>query len=86
MKHFATASCITLFNLVLPVQTGLILQAPVAKQDTVADPDKVYPLLQLYVSVPPNDVLVGVPGEPLEIEGGEPQSTAVKKTRKNNLS
>ena len=47
MKHFVTASCTTLLYLVLPVQTGLVLQAPVAKQDTVADPDRVYPLLQL---------------------------------------
>ena len=74
MKHFVK---VTLFYLVLPVQTGLVLQAPVAKQDTVADPDRMYPLLQLKVNVPPNVVLDSVPGIPSEMDGGEPQSTAI---------
>ena len=29
------------------------------------------------MTVPPNVVLVGVPGDPLEIEGGKPQETAI---------
>ena len=62
--------------IVLPVQVGLVFQPPLAKQDTVADPDKVYPLLQLYVTVPPKVVLDGVPGDPLVIDGGGPQLTA----------
>ena len=54
-------------------------QFPLAKQDTVADSDRVYPLLQLYVTVPPNVVLDGVPGDPLEMDGGElPQLTAAR--------
>ena len=51
-------------------------QLPLAKQDTVADPDRMYPLLQLYVTVPPKVVLDGVPEDPSDMEGGEPQSTA----------
>ena len=58
------------------MHVGIVLQPPLAKQDTIADPDRVYPLLQLYVTVPPKVVLDGVPGDPLEIDGGEPQSTA----------
>ena len=60
----------------LPVHVGVVLHTPLAKQDTVADPNRVYPLLQLYVTVPPKIVLDGVPGDPLEIDGGGPQSTA----------
>ena len=30
-----------------PVHVGLLLQLPLAKQDTVGDPDRMYPLLQL---------------------------------------
>ncbi len=33
-------------------------------------------MLQLYVTVPPNVVLVGVPEDPLIIVGGRPQETA----------
>ena len=29
------------------------------------------------MTVPPNVVLVGIPGDPLEIEGGKPQDTAI---------
>ena len=50
-------------------------QLPLAKQDTVADPDRMYPLLQLYVTVPPKFVLDGVPEVQSLMEGGEPQST-----------
>ena len=59
------------------MQVGLVLQNPLAKQDNLADPDRIrYPLLQLYVTVPLKVVLDGDPGDPLEIEGGEPQLTA----------
>ena len=61
----------------IPVHVGLVLQDPLDKQVTVGDPDRMYPLLQLYVTVPPNVVLVGVPGDPLVMEGGDPQSIAV---------
>lgn len=54
-----------------------MLQRPLAKQNTVADPDRVYPRLQLYVTVPLNVVLLGVPGNPFEMEGGVPQATGV---------
>ena len=65
-------------NLV-PAHVGCELQSPLAEQDTVADPVRVYPLSQLYITITPNVVLVGVPGNPLEMDGNEPQSTAVKK-------
>ena len=42
----------------------------------MADPDRMYPLLQLYVTVPSKVVLDGVPEVPSEMEGGELQSTA----------
>ena len=63
--------------MIIPEHIGLVLQSPIAKQDTVADPDRTYPLLQLYVTVPLNVVLLGVPGEPLGMAGGVPQSIAV---------
>ena len=31
----------------IPVHVGLVLQLPLAKQDTAGDPDRMYPLLQL---------------------------------------
>ena len=31
--------------MILPVHSGVVSQLPLAKQDTVADPDRVYPLL-----------------------------------------
>ncbi len=34
------------------MQLGLVLQLPVARQVTVADPDRLYPVLQLYITVP----------------------------------
>ena len=33
--------------MILPVHTGVVSHLPLAKQDTVADPDKMYPLLHL---------------------------------------
>ena len=33
--------------MILPVHIGIVSQLPLAKQDTVADPDTRYPLLQL---------------------------------------
>ena len=33
--------------MILPVHSGVVSHLPLAKQDTVADPDKMYPLLQL---------------------------------------
>ena len=33
--------------MILPVHVGVLSQLPLAKQDTVADPDKMFPLLQL---------------------------------------
>ena len=62
----------------LPAHIGCELQSPVAKQDTIANPDRVYPLSQLYITDSPNVVLDVVPGKPLEMIGGEPQSTAAK--------
>ena len=44
-----------------------------------AEFDIMYPVSQLYVTVPPTRVLVGVPGEPLEMEGGDPQETEGEK-------
>ncbi len=55
-----------------PMQLGLVLQFQ-SRHVTVADPDRLYPVLQLYITVPPCIVLVGVPGDPFEIEGGRPQ-------------
>ena len=62
----------------LPSHVGCELQSPLAKQDTIANPDRVYPLSQMYITDFPKVVLDGVPGEPLEMIGGEPQSTAAK--------
>ena len=62
----------------LPVHNGKELHIPVARQAIMADPERVYPMSQLYVTVPPNVVLVGVPGDPLVMLGGGPQSTAVR--------
>ena len=59
------------------MHVGVVSQLSLAKQDTVADPDRKYSLSQLYVTVPPNFVLDDVPGDPLGMEGGVPQSTAV---------
>ena len=33
-------------DMILPVHSGVVSQIPLAKQDTVADPDRMYPLLQ----------------------------------------
>ena len=33
--------------MILPVHSGVESQIPIAKQDTVADPDRMYPLLHL---------------------------------------
>ena len=33
--------------MILPVHTGVVSHLPLAKQGTVADPDKMYPLLHL---------------------------------------
>ena len=33
--------------MILPVHSGVVSQIPLAKQDTVAEPDRVYPLLQV---------------------------------------
>ena len=41
----------------------------------MADPDRMYPLVQMYVTVPLKVVLDGVPEVPSKMEGGEPQST-----------
>ena len=30
--------------MIVPVHSGVVSQLPLAKQDTVADPDKMYPL------------------------------------------
>ena len=54
-----------------------MLQLLLVKQVTVADPMRVYPLLQLYITVPPNVVVVGVPGDPLAIDGGWPQVSPI---------
>ena len=43
----------------------------------VVDPRMMYPSLQLYTMVSLNVVLAGVVGDPLVMEGGGPQSTAV---------
>ena len=40
-------SCLHYNYAQIPGQVGLVLQSPLAKQDTVADPDRTYPLLQL---------------------------------------
>ena len=61
--------------MILPVHSGVVSQLPLPKQDTVADPDRMYPLLQLYVTLPPKVVLDGLPEVPSEMVGGEPQST-----------
>ncbi len=34
----------------------------------------------MYVTVPPATVLVGIPGDPLEIDGGEPQIAVITMT------
>ncbi len=60
-----------------PEQIGFVLQLPLASQVTVADPDIRYLSLHVYDTLPPNAVLVGVPGDPLGTVGGEPQSTTV---------
>ena len=61
----------------IPVHVGLVLQDPLDIQVTVADPDRKYSLVQLYITVPPTVVLVGVPGDPLVMEGGDPQPIVV---------
>ena len=33
--------------MIIPVHFGVVTQLPLAKQDTVADPDRMYPLLHL---------------------------------------
>ena len=43
---------------------------------TVAFPNSTNPVTQLYVTTPLNVVLVGVPEDPLSMEGGRPQETA----------
>ena len=53
-----------------------MLQSPLARQDAVGDPDRVYPLLQLYVAMLSNVVVVNVL-DPSAIVGGVLQSTAV---------
>ena len=53
-----------------------MLQLPLDKQDTVPDPERLYPLLQLYIAVLSNVVVVNVL-DPSLIIGGPPQSTAV---------
>ena len=50
-------------------QVGLVLQLPLARQVTVGCPERWQPVLHMQITVPPNVVLVGVPGDPLEIEG-----------------
>ena len=48
-----------------------MLQSLLAKQVTIADPDRMYPLLHLYITIPPKVVLDGVPEVPSKTEGGE---------------
>ncbi len=38
-------------------------------------------MLQVYVTVPPATVLVGVPGDALEIDGGESQIAVIMDDR-----
>ncbi len=40
-------------------------------------------MLQLYVTVPPKVVLVGVPGDPSEIDGREPQEATIILRQRN---
>ena len=47
MQHIYTTFFCILYMRVRPEHVGCELQSPVAKQDTVADPDRVYPLLHL---------------------------------------
>ncbi len=35
---------------IVPIQVGAVLQFPLARQVTVADPDKPYPVSQKYVT------------------------------------
>ena len=50
------------------------------KHVTLADweDEKMKPSSQLYATIPPKVVFVGVPGEPLRITTGVPQLTTVK--------
>ena len=47
MQHTTFFQYICELDMTIPEHVGCELQSPVAKQDTVADPDRMYPLLQL---------------------------------------
>ena len=63
----------------LPEQNGRGPQLADVRHFTVAFPDSTNPVSQLYVTTPPNVALVGIPGDPLSMEGGGPQETAVRR-------
>ena len=63
----------------LPEQNGTGLQLADARHTTVVFPNSTNPVSQLYVTTPPNVVLEGVPGNPLSMEGGEPQEIAERR-------
>ncbi len=60
-------------------QDGGVLQLPVARQVTVADPDSWYPLLQWYSTVFPNGIVIGCPENPLATVTWEPQEKPCEK-------
>ena len=63
----------------LPEQNGRELQLAEARHSTVAFPNSTYPVSQLYVTTPPNVVvLFGVLRDPLTIEGGKLQERAIR--------
>ena len=39
------------YALYIPIHVGLLLQLPLAKQDTAGDPDRMYPLVHVYTAM-----------------------------------
>ena len=62
----------------IPVHVGGVLQFPLVKHEILGDPVTIYPSLQVYATVFAKVVLDGFSKDPLEMEGGDPQSTTTK--------
>lgn len=69
----------------IPIHLGIGAQIPISHK-AVDGPEIKYPVLHVYVTLPPVLRLVGVPGNPLGMGGGCPQVQSEAKVTGTNFS